>query len=152
LKSNRWQINPAPAASLGTSAVGRNWNYLVSLLTSSVQLLRIRDNKLRWVVVGFSVRDKEGFMKHYWVLAVLVVAVMFVVGCGGGTGTPVKDEKGAGPPMPAGSKDPHPLTAGSADTAEKIGHGPGRGPIPEGAKGQGVDGNSGPPIPGGPPR
>jgi hypothetical protein len=87
-------------------------------------------------------------MKFCWYAGALAILVsVMLVGCGGGTTAPPTTGGDIGPPMPAGEVSP--LMAGSAEEAEKMGRGPGRGEFPEGYRDQGVPTESG--GPGGPP-
>jgi hypothetical protein len=91
--------------------------------------------------------------KSSWVvIGLALVLVTLFVGCGDTAKTPPPNAggMGEGPPMPAGEKSP--LMANDASEAEKLGHGPGRGMTPEGARKQ-LEGG-GPPgggAPSGPP-
>ena len=86
------------------------------------------------------------FCRHAGVVAVFIS--VFFVGCGGTTAPPPSNQGGIGqgPPMGVGEKSP--LMSGSAEEAEKMGRGPGRGQTPEGYKNQGVPEGPG----GGPPQ
>jgi hypothetical protein len=93
-------------------------------------------------------------MKVCWYLGVLALFVsIFFVGCGGGSTPAPSTGATGGPPMPAGEKSP--LTAGSAEEAEKMGRGPGRGDMPEGYRneeGHTQRSEGAPPGGGGPPQ
>jgi hypothetical protein len=74
-----------------------------------------------------------------WRAAIVAIFVsLLFVGCGGTPTTPAPNSGGIGqgPPMAPGEKSP--LMGGSAEDAEKMGRGPGRGDTPEGYKNQGV--------------
>lgn len=94
-------------------------------------------------------------MKFCWYAGALAILVsVFVIGCGSNPTPPPTNSGGIGqgPPMPEGRTSP--LMSGSAEEAEKTGHGPGRGQFPEGYRDQGVPTKSDVPtgLPGVPPR
>ena len=83
--------------------------------------------------------------KSSWVMIGLaLLLVTLFLGCGGTQTAPPQKGGGLGegPQMPEGQKSP--LLSGSADEAEKTGHGPGRGG-PAGYDSQGQQDSEGPP-------
>jgi len=68
-------------------------------------------------------------------LLFVILSVFQLAGCGSPTADPAKAKKAPelGGPPPDG-QTPHPLAGGGPEQAEKSGHGPGRGIVPEGVK------------------